>query len=69
MSNERYTRHAFDGDGMVCCFSFRDGRAWFKNKYVRTKGFVQEQVRSTVCCVFCVCMYTAKQQHSVRHMA
>lgn len=44
VTGEGYTRHAFDGDGMVCCFGFKDGRAWFKNKFVRTKGFVEEQV-------------------------
>ncbi|KAF6256619.1 carotenoid oxygenase [Scenedesmus sp. NREL 46B-D3] len=43
VSNERYKRHTFDGDGMVLSFSFDQGRAWFKNKFVRTKGFVDEQ--------------------------
>jgi hypothetical protein len=45
VSNERYKRHTFDGDGMVLSFSFDQGRVWFKNKFVRTKGFVDEQVR------------------------
>jgi carotenoid cleavage dioxygenase-like enzyme len=45
VSNERYKRHTFDGDGMVLSFSFDQGRVWFKNKLVRTKGFVDEQVR------------------------
>ncbi|GBF88647.1 hypothetical protein Rsub_01546 [Raphidocelis subcapitata] len=37
-------RHTFDGDGMVLSFSF-DGTpaVRFKNKFVRTKGFVDEQ--------------------------
>jgi hypothetical protein len=39
-----YERHAFDGDGMVVSLSFRGGRAFFRNKFVRTKGFVDEQV-------------------------
>lgn len=30
---------------MLLSFSFDQGRAWFKNKFVRTKGFVDEQVR------------------------
>jgi len=50
VTNEKFTRHAFDGDGMVCSFSFREGRVWFKNKFVRTKGFVDEQVRLWVAC-------------------
>lgn len=31
----------FDGDGMICRLSFRDGRVHFKNQFVRTKGFVR----------------------------
>jgi hypothetical protein len=34
VSNERYKRHTFDGDGMVLSFSFDQGRVWFKNKFV-----------------------------------
>ena len=33
----------FDGDGMLCRFSFRGGRAHFSNRFVRTKGYVAEQ--------------------------
>lgn len=37
-------RHTFDGDGMILSFAFTgDGKARFKNKFVRTKGFVAEQ--------------------------
>ena len=35
--------HPFDGDGMICRFSFKDGRAHFSNRYVRTEGYVAEQ--------------------------
>jgi all-trans-8'-apo-beta-carotenal 15,15'-oxygenase len=36
--------HPFDGDGMVCAFSFTpEGRVHFRNRYVRTEGYVQEQ--------------------------
>eukprot|EP00775_Hariotina_reticulata_P008099 gene8099-8292_t len=45
VTNPLYSRHPFDGDGMVCRFSFRDGRMHFSNRFVRTKGFVQEQVK------------------------
>ena len=33
----------FDGDGMIALFAFKDGRAFFANRYVRTAGFVAEQ--------------------------
>ncbi|KAL4438663.1 hypothetical protein ABPG77_006267 [Micractinium sp. CCAP 211/92] len=33
----------FDGDGLLAIFAFKGGRAFFANRYVRTKGFVQEQ--------------------------
>lgn len=35
--------HPFDGDGMVCRIAFGDGRAHFRNRFVRTKGWLQEQ--------------------------
>ncbi|MDA1075252.1 MAG: carotenoid oxygenase family protein [Proteobacteria bacterium] len=34
--------HWFDGDGMLCAFSFKDGRVHFKNRYVRTPKYVEE---------------------------
>ncbi|KAI8475714.1 MAG: retinal pigment epithelial membrane protein-domain-containing protein, partial [Monoraphidium minutum] len=43
VTSGRYTRHVFDGDGMVCAFALRGGRAWFRNRFVRTRGFVDEQ--------------------------
>ncbi|KIY95659.1 lignostilbene-alpha,beta-dioxygenase [Monoraphidium neglectum] len=39
-------RHTFDGDGMLLQFTFpggEGGRVRFKNKFVRTKGFLEEQ--------------------------
>ncbi|MFW6264035.1 MAG: carotenoid oxygenase family protein [Cyanobacteriota bacterium] len=36
-------RHPFDGDGMVCAISFKEGKAHFRNRFVRTEGFVKEQ--------------------------
>lgn len=38
---ERY--HPFDGDGMVHAVGFQDGRAWYRNRFVRTAGFAAEQ--------------------------
>ncbi len=35
--------HPFDGDGMVCAIAFDQGRAHFRNRYVRTAGYVAEQ--------------------------
>ena len=34
--------HWFDGDGMLCAFTFRNGTAHFKNAYVRTPKYVAE---------------------------
>jgi all-trans-8'-apo-beta-carotenal 15,15'-oxygenase len=36
-------RHPFDGDGMICSIAFQDGQAYFRNRYVRTAGYVAEQ--------------------------
>ncbi len=35
--------HPFDGDGMICSFSFKDGKAHFRNRFVRTEYYLQEQ--------------------------
>ena len=35
--------HPFDGDGMICAISIKDGRAHFRNRFVRTEGYVAEQ--------------------------
>ena len=34
--------HWFDGDGMVCAFTFQDGNAHFRNRYVRTPKYMEE---------------------------
>lgn len=34
--------HPFDGDGMIHTMSFRDGRASYRNRFVRTKGLMAE---------------------------
>jgi all-trans-8'-apo-beta-carotenal 15,15'-oxygenase len=39
----RRIHHPFDGDGMVCAFSFGNGRAHFRNRYVQTQGYLEEQ--------------------------
>ena len=35
--------HPFDGDGMICRIAFGNGRAHFRNRFVRTKGWLHEQ--------------------------
>jgi carotenoid cleavage dioxygenase-like enzyme len=35
--------HWFDGDGMLHAVQFRDGRASYHNRWVRTKGFLAEE--------------------------
>lgn len=35
--------HPFDGDGMLHQISFQNGRADYRNRWVRTRGFVAEQ--------------------------
>ncbi|MBE9028165.1 carotenoid oxygenase family protein [filamentous cyanobacterium LEGE 11480] len=41
--NGERVNHPFDGDGMICAISFDQGRAHFRNRYVRTEGFEAEQ--------------------------
>lgn len=35
--------HPFDGDGMLAALYFEDGQASFRNRFVRTTGFLAEQ--------------------------
>lgn len=41
--NGQPIHHPFDGDGMVCAIAFQNGRAHFRNRYIRTEGYVAEQ--------------------------
>jgi carotenoid cleavage dioxygenase-like enzyme len=34
--------HPFDGDGMVHLVGFRDGKAFYRNRFIRTDGFLAE---------------------------
>ncbi len=34
--------HPFDGDGMVHVVGFRDGKAFYRNRFVQTDGFIAE---------------------------
>lgn len=40
--------HPFDGDGMVCAITFRNGTAHFRNRFVRTEGFVAESAAGKI---------------------
>ncbi|MEL6331055.1 MAG: carotenoid oxygenase family protein [Cyanobacteria bacterium J06626_26] len=35
--------HPFDGDGMVVSIAISQGKAYFRNRFVRTEGYVKEQ--------------------------
>ena len=37
------TYHVFDGDGMLHLLSFRHGKVEYRNRFLRTKGFQEEQ--------------------------
>ncbi|HET9876350.1 MAG TPA: carotenoid oxygenase family protein [Mycobacterium sp.] len=36
------TYHPFDGDGMLHVIGFRDGKAFYRNRFIRTDGFLAE---------------------------
>lgn len=40
----RGTYHAFDGDGMLHLMSFQGGRCEYRNRFVRTKAFMEERI-------------------------
>lgn len=41
--NGQVLRHPFDGDGMISAIRFSNGRAHYRNRFVRTQGYVEEQ--------------------------
>jgi carotenoid cleavage dioxygenase-like enzyme len=43
------TFHVFDGDGMLHLMSFQNGRCEYRNRFIRTKAFQEEQRRATRC--------------------
>jgi all-trans-8'-apo-beta-carotenal 15,15'-oxygenase len=46
--NGQQFHHPFDGDGMISAISFTEGRAHFRNRFVRTSGFVAEQAAGKI---------------------
>ena len=41
--NGQKVHHPFDGDGMITAITFEKGKATLTNKFVRTKGFIDEE--------------------------
>jgi all-trans-8'-apo-beta-carotenal 15,15'-oxygenase len=41
--------HPLDGDGMVTAVTFDKGRAWFRNRFVRTPLYIKELEKQKVC--------------------
>ena len=40
--------HPFDGDGMIAAFTFQDGKAHFRNRFVQTEAYQQEQAQQKI---------------------
>lgn len=40
--------HPFDGDGMICAFTFVEGRVHFRNRHVRTEGYRAEEAANKI---------------------
>ena len=41
--------HPFDSDGMIAAITIKNGSAIFRNKFVRTKGFIREKKEKKIC--------------------
>ncbi|XGV99347.1 MAG: carotenoid oxygenase family protein [Leptolyngbya sp. BL-A-14] len=46
--NGQRIHHPFDGDGMICAIAFDNGRAHFRNRFVRTEGYLAEQAAGRI---------------------
>ena len=40
---DRFEKSYLDGDGMVTSVALKDGKAYFRNKFVRTEDFEKEE--------------------------
>jgi hypothetical protein len=49
VSDDEFHVHPFDADGMVQAVTFQNGKAWFRNRYVKTPGYQQELKENKVC--------------------
>ena len=39
----QWVHHPFDGDGMITAIKFEDGKPFLTNKFVKTKGYLEEK--------------------------
>lgn len=46
--NGQILHHPIDGDGMVCSVAIADGKAYVRNRFVRTTGFLEEQAAGRI---------------------
>lgn len=46
--NGQPIHHPFDGDGMIVKVAFKNGRAHFRNRFVRTQSFLEEQAAGKI---------------------
>ncbi|MEX0267781.1 carotenoid oxygenase family protein [Leptolyngbyaceae cyanobacterium UHCC 1019] len=46
--NGEQIHHPFDGDGMICAIAFQNGRAHFRNRFVKTEGYLAEQAAGKI---------------------
>ncbi len=46
--NGQSLKHPFDGDGMICAIAFSQGRAYFRNRFVQTEGYLAEQAAGKI---------------------
>ena len=46
--NGERIHHPFDADGNICAIAFKDGQAHFRNRYVRTEGYLKEQATGKI---------------------
>ncbi len=47
--NGQPIHHPFDGDGMINAIAFQNGRAFYRNRYVRTEGYLKEREAGKIC--------------------
>lgn len=40
--------HPFDADGMIAAFTFQNGSCFFRNRFVRTNGFLRERKQKRI---------------------
>ncbi len=46
--NGQPLHHPFDGDGLICSIAISQGKAYFRNRFVRTEGYLAEQAAGKI---------------------